>query len=131
MEKAAELDYYLPLSFKTPSEQIRQARPEDLAKGLIGFARVDEIQTHSEPVIEDCYREFLLHSHDPEEREYFAADQIREALIHDNYLSQKDLDICRSFDLASLDDEAPSKQVRELHNAWIAKYRTDDESSAA
>ena len=29
---------------------------------------VEEIQTHSKPVIERCYREFLLHSHDHEER---------------------------------------------------------------
>jgi hypothetical protein len=38
---------------------------------------VDEIQTHSRPVIEHCYRDFLLQNHDPEEREYpDAADQI-------------------------------------------------------
>ena len=30
---------------------------------------VDEIQTHSRPVIEHCYRDFLLQNHDPEERE--------------------------------------------------------------
>ena len=62
---------------------------------------VDEIQTHSKPVIEHAYREFLLQNHDPEEREYpDAADHIREVLIHENYLSQKDIDICRGFDLA-------------------------------
>lgn len=43
---------------------------------------VDEIQTHSQPVIEHCYRNFLVQNHDPEEREYpNAADQIREVLI--------------------------------------------------
>ena len=31
---------------------------------------VDEIQSHSKPVIEHCYREFLLQNHDPDEREY-------------------------------------------------------------
>jgi len=42
---------------------------------------VDEIQSHSKPVIEHCYREFLLQNHDPDEREYTdAADQIREVL---------------------------------------------------
>jgi hypothetical protein len=54
---------------------------------------VDEIQTHSRPVIEQGYRDFLLQNHDPEEREYpDAADQIREMLIHENYLSQKDIE---------------------------------------
>jgi len=39
---------------------------------------VAEIQTHSRPVIEHCYREFLRRNHDPDEREYAdAADQIR------------------------------------------------------
>ena len=42
-----------------------------------------EIQAHSRPVIEHCYREFLLHDHDPEEREYPEASyQSRKALIH-------------------------------------------------
>ena len=42
------------------------------------------------PVIEHCYHQFLLDNHDPDEREYpEAADQIREVLIHQNYLSQK------------------------------------------
>jgi hypothetical protein len=61
---------------------------------------VYEIQTHSRPVIEHCYHEFLLQNHDPEEREYpDDADQIREVLIHENYLSQNDIDICLGFDL--------------------------------
>ena len=197
MEEALELSNYLPLSFKSNSEedyiaflwdafetnyrhgkyqfaflayhmltmsfvyfniwQIRQARPEDFEKGLIGFGKdneknllgasspfvfstvnersilrllkliacdngkigiyaklvddrnetahpnghiffsteaaldakiteilrvVDEIQTYSRPVIENCYRDFLLQNHDPEEREYpDASDQIREMLI--------------------------------------------------
>ena len=39
---------------------------------------VDEIQTHSRPVIERCYRKFLPQNHDPEEREHLdPIDQIR------------------------------------------------------
>ena len=93
---------------------------------------VDEIQTHSRPVIEHCYREFLLHNHDPEEHEYpEAADQIREVLIHGHYLSQKDVEICLGFDLASLGDAVPTQQVRDLHDALMAGYGTDDERGAA
>jgi hypothetical protein len=93
---------------------------------------VDEIQTHSRPVIEHCYREFLLQNHDPEEREYpEAADQIREVLIHGHYLSQKDVEICLGFDLASLGDEVPADQARELHHAFVTTYKTDDDSGAA
>ena len=57
------------------------------------------------PVIEHCYRDFLLQNYDHEEREYpNAADQIREVLIHENYLSQEDINICLGFDLAGIAD---------------------------
>ena len=93
---------------------------------------VAEIQTHSKAVIEHCYREFLIQNHEPDEREYpDAADQIREVLIHGNYLSQKDIEICLGFDVASLGDEAPAEQARELHDVLVAEYWTDDERGAA
>ena len=247
MDEAGELGSYLPLSFKTPSEQdyivflwdafetnythgkyqfaflayhmltmsfvyfniwqIRQSRPEDFEKGLIGFSRdieknlltatspfgfstvnersilrllkliacdngkigsyaklvddrneaahsngniffstqaalerkvheilrvVDEIQSHSKPVIECYYREFLLQNHDQEEREYpDAADQIREVLIHDNYLSQEDIDICLASNLVSLAGHEQYASIRELHDALIAGYETDDGCGAS
>ena len=92
---------------------------------------VDEIQTHSMPVIEHAYREFLLQNHDPEEREYpDAADQIREMLIHGNYLSQKDIDICLGFDVASLADQPEIASIRTLHEALKMEYGSDDEHGA-
>jgi hypothetical protein len=87
---------------------------------------VAEIQTHSKPVIEQCYREFLLRNHDPEEREYpDATDQNREVLIHGNYLSQKDIEICIDFDVASLSDSQGIEGIRELHAALIKKYKLE------
>lgn len=84
---------------------------------------VDEIQTHSKPVIEHCYREFLLQSHDPDEREYADdTDQIREVLIHENYLSQKDIDICLAFDLASLAQQPEINSIRTLHEMLQSEY---------
>jgi hypothetical protein len=66
---------------------------------------VAEIQSHSKPVIEQCYREFLLQNHDPDEHEYpDADDQIREVSIHGNYLSQKDIEFCLAFDTESLSE---------------------------
>jgi hypothetical protein len=93
---------------------------------------VDEIQTHSKPVIERCYREFLERSADPEEREYpDPADQIREVLIHANYMSQRDLDICLGFDVESLKDHEGVDQIRALHRALVTEYKTDVTSGAA
>ena len=247
MEEAAELINYLPLSFKTRSEQdyvaflwdafetnythgkyqfaflayhmlamsfvyfniwqIRQARPEDFMKGLIGFGKdieknlleatspfvfstvnersilrllkliacdngkigtyvklvddrnetahpngniffstqaaldakiaeilrvVDEIQTHSKPVIEHAYHEFLFQNHDPEEREYpDAADQIREVLIHANYLSQKDIEICLGFDVSSIADRSEIDSIRTLHEVLKSEYGPNDEHGAS
>ena len=90
------------------------------------------IQTHSSPVIEHCYRDFLLQNHDLEEREYpDAADQIREVLIHENYLSQKDIDICLGFDLAGIANLAEIDSIRTLHEVLKSEYGPDDEPGAS
>jgi hypothetical protein len=84
---------------------------------------VDEIQTHSKPVIEDCYRNFLLQSHDPEGREYpDAADQIRELLIHKNYFSQKDIELCLAYDLAQLRTDPNYPAIEALHQSLHDTY---------
>ena len=88
---------------------------------------VDEIQTYSTPVIEHCYRDFLLQNHDPEEREYHdASDQIREVLIHENYLSQKDIDVCLGCDLESLSEEQAIDSILTLHEVLKSEYGPDD-----
>lgn len=92
---------------------------------------VDEIQTHSRPVIEHCYREFLIQNHDPEEREYpEATDQIREVLIHGNYMSQRDIDICLAFDIEGLKDLEGVEEMKVLHEALAKGYKTDVPSGA-
>jgi len=86
---------------------------------------VDEIQNHSKPVIEHCYREFLLQNNDHDEREYpEPEDQIREVLIHGNYLSQRDIEICLSFDLDTFVPLPEYQNMRELHDALVATWGT-------
>ena len=88
---------------------------------------VDEIQGYSRCVIEQAYRAFLLNNYDPEEREYpDAADQIREVLIHENYLSQKDIEICVGFDLASVQDQPEINRIRMLHEVMKSEYGGSD-----
>ena len=83
---------------------------------------VEEIQTYSRPVISRRYQEFLLQSHNPEEREYLdTEDQIREVLIHGNYLSQKDIEICVNFDISDLGD-ANREAIEALHNTLCEAY---------
>ena len=84
---------------------------------------VDEIQAHSKPVIEQCYREFLLQSYDPDVREYpDSVDQIREVLIHENYFSQKDIEICGAYDLRKLPGDAPIEIIRSFHDVLCDEY---------
>lgn len=84
---------------------------------------VDEIQMHSKSIIEHCYCNFLLESNDADEREYTdAIDQIREVLIHQHYLSQKDVDYCLAFDVVSLSDHGQYACICELHSALVAEY---------
>jgi hypothetical protein len=93
---------------------------------------VEEIQTHSKPVIEHCYREFLLQNHDPEEREYpETADQIREVLIHGNYMSRRDVELCLGFDLAGLKQHESIEAIETLHEALAKQFKADVSSGAA
>ena len=91
---------------------------------------VAEIQKHSKCVIEDCYRQFLLDSHDPEVREYpDVADQIREILIHGNYMSQKDIEICLGLDLEPLKSEANFPAIEALHRSLCTSYPNSESVS--
>lgn len=92
---------------------------------------VDEIQGHSKPVIERCYREFLLQNRDSDDREYpDPSDQIREVLIHENYFSRKDLEICVGFDIESIAAVPEDNPIRELHEALRVRYGSDDAATA-
>ena len=93
---------------------------------------VAEIQTHSKPVIEHCYQNFLLENNDADDREYAdATDQIREVLIHQHSLSQKDIEICLGFDLANLAERPEIDNIRTLREVLKSEYGSDDEHSAS
>lgn len=84
---------------------------------------VDEIQIHSRPVIERCYLEFLRQSRNPDEREYDdTEDQIREVLIHGNYMSQKDIEFCLDADLSAVAGSPEAASVIALHDALVATH---------
>ena len=84
---------------------------------------VDEIQTHSKPIIQRCYSKFLADNHDPEIREYpDDEDQIREVLIHENYLSQKDIEICAAYDLSPHMMQNNFSEIHALHQNLRQRY---------
>jgi len=84
---------------------------------------VDEIQTHSAPTIQRCYSRFLAESNNPDDREYpDGADQIREILIHGNYLSQKDIEICAACDISEHETNHNFPGIEALHQTIRATY---------
>jgi len=92
---------------------------------------VDEIQSHSQPIIEHCYQEFLAQNHDAEEREYpDAADQIREVLVHGSYMAQKDMKFCAAFDLRSLAADPHFAAISLLHEAVRKTYAEPEDVAA-
>ena len=80
------------------------------------------IQIHSQPIINQCYQDFLLQSYNPDEREYLdAEDQIREVLIHDNDMSRKDIELCANFDVSALENENKGA-IEALHSTLCDAY---------
>lgn len=116
-----------------PNGNIFFSTQEALDRKISEILRVvAEIQAHSKPIIESCYRDFLLRGHVPDEREYpDPADQIREVLVHGNYMSQKDIDFCLGFDVSTLGNSEGFEDIRALHDALADNYGVDDETDAA
>ena len=91
----------------------------------------NDIQIQSKTLVESCYREFLSHNLDSEVREYSdTSDQIREVLIHSNYLSLKDIEICTSFDIAQLGGQHGFADMRAPHNSLLADYNENGVDTA-
>lgn len=84
---------------------------------------VDDIQNHSKLVIKSCYEDFLRQSSETDEPEYMTdSDQIREVLIHPNYLSRKDIAFCCDYDLSELNIACRLDRVKCLHDSLLEEY---------
>ena len=80
------------------------------------------------PIILEAYGRFLEGSADIDAREYALPEQeIEASLIHRNYISQKDIEVCLSFDFASLADHLEFVSIRTLHETLKSEYGADDE----
>ncbi len=86
---------------------------------------IDDIQTHSQPVLEECLTKFLKENHNPDRREYIDdSDQIREILIYGNYLSQKDIEFMLSFDITRLSTKRNYAEMKALYDVFKENYTT-------
>lgn len=85
----------------------------------------DDIQIHSQPVLEECLIKFLKDNHNPDRREYIDdSDQIREILIYGNYLSQKDIEFMLTFDITSLSTKRNYAEMKALYDVFKENYST-------
>lgn len=92
---------------------------------------VTEIQDHSADVMVQGYKRFLLDSADPEEREHLeVADQVREVLIHQNYMSLSDLRFCANYDITELAGHPHSGEIEALHGEVRAWLESEDALAA-
>jgi len=93
---------------------------------------VSEIQRHSEEIIKEGYRDFLIASQDDEEREYVdVAEQITEVLVKQLYMSASDLAFCRDYDISELADQPRFDQIGALHAALAEQYPPEEVEEAA
>ena len=84
---------------------------------------VREIQRHSQQAIEAIYSKFLTESADPDEREFEGEeDQIREVLIHGNYLSDQDIRVCLAYDPTQLSAQPMYGGIQALHKSLLSGY---------
>jgi hypothetical protein len=92
---------------------------------------VRNIEDHMRPVIVEVYRRFLVDSADQEELEYDTLDQeIEVNLIHRNYVSRKDIDICLAFDIRGLVDHPRFGVIEGLHGSLRQSYAEPEEAAA-
>jgi hypothetical protein len=92
---------------------------------------VRNIEHHMRLVIVETYRRFLIDSADQEELEYATLDEeIEVNLIHRNYVSRKDIDICLEFDIQELDDHPRFAVIEGLHESLAKLYSEPSERAA-
>lgn len=102
----------------------REALDDHIALVL---TEIGNIQDHMAPVLQEIFSAFLCsESNDSEKREYIDdGDQIREVLIHENYLSQKDIEACLSFDVKMLAERGDFPNIQVLVSAFSTLYQMD------
>ena len=93
---------------------------------------VVNIQQHMGPIIQEVYGRFLIESSNIDEREYAnPEEEIEASLIHRNYISQKDIEVCLTYDLAPLKTETNYPEIEALHQTLRKTYSEPEPTPAA
>ena len=93
---------------------------------------VVNIQQHMSPIILEVYARFLMESSNIDEREYAdPEEEIEASLIHRNYISQKDIEVCLTYNLAPLKTETNYLEIEALHQSLRKTYSEPDPTPVA
>jgi hypothetical protein len=93
------------------------------AKIIEMLSCVETIQEKSAPIIEKAYESFLKEGSIPEDRECFEdEDQIREILVHKNYLSHEDIRIAQKWDISGLSTDTQFANIQSLSETLKRVY---------
>ncbi|NLU38233.1 MAG: hypothetical protein GXX78_05015 [Bacteroidales bacterium] len=88
---------------------------------------IETIQEKSAPIIKKAYRTFLLESSNPEEREFLDDEsQIREILVHGNYLSLEDVKIAKEWDISELSTTSNFQNIQSLAQTLRNTFKEDE-----
>lgn len=88
---------------------------------------VSNIEQHMRPIILEVYSRFLGESSDVDDREYAAPKQeIEVSLIHRNYISQEDIAICLTYNIAALNAHPNFSEIESLHQCLRDTYSDAD-----
>ena len=103
------------ISFRT--ESYLQQKLND----IIRYA--NEIQQYSKPVIHECFEKFLIESQHEELRQFFdVTEQINEVLIHEHYLSLKDIEFCLDYDITRLKEQPKFEEIERIFGSLMNEY---------
>jgi hypothetical protein len=85
-----------------------------------------EIQSYSKPIIQECFKNFLIESQDEDIRQYYdIGEQINEVLIHQHYLSQKDIEFCLEYDINILTGEPEFEEIERIYEVLKNEYQIE------
>lgn len=83
----------------------------------------EEIQQQSKAAIQHCFEKFLIESQKEDERQYIdVEEQINEVLIHDHYLSQKDIEFCLEYDITKLYEQPHYSEIEKIFEILRSRY---------
>lgn len=86
----------------------------------------EKIQSFTEEIIVQSFKNFLLSSFDPEGRGFFGdEDEIRENLVHRHYLSMEDIRFLMRYEIDRLADHPNFSQIQQLFKAFVNIYKED------